>query len=453
MSNDPYSTRLPSSGETPEGRDPVASGWQQANAGVGQTPAPRLPEVQGYEVLGVLGRGGMGVVYKARQAGLNRVVALKMILAGTHASDEELLRFKIEAEAVAALQHPNIVAVHEIGELEGQHFFSMDYVAGRTLAEREACNASTRSTRALPANGDDATSFSRCAPPAFEGRGSATLTGAGARGGSGSGGGGGGRVSIGRGSTRMAPRGAGAPTGGAGGRGSSSIGPPGASFSDGLYAAPRPYRAAPFATFVDERQGTFVVPGDVLHLLPNVLDPYFFNIDYLVANGLTDDRMPVIGAIVDYESASAVGGLWDPSVFPSTDLSTIHSQAVSIPKDRATSFGRVFWNLDRAGLPYLFIGGIASSVWGRQRWTDDIDLFVFHQANLRINEYVANQLGIPPEKCISNIERYGNTTAATIPLALNDAVRDGRLKKGDRVLLASVGAGFTVGAMLIRWGI
>jgi 3-oxoacyl-[acyl-carrier-protein] synthase-3 len=82
----------------------------------------------------------------------------------------------------------------------------------------------------------------------------------------------------------------------------------------------------------------------------------------------------------------------------------------------------------------------------------DLDLFVSHQANRRIIESATGKLGVPPDKVIINIERFGNTTAATIPLALNDAVCSGRLKKGDLVLLASVGAGFTVGAVLVRWG-
>src|SRR5688572_32982372 len=84
---------------------------------------------------------------------------------------------------------------------------------------------------------------------------------------------------------------------------------------------------------------------------------------------------------------------------------------------------------------------------------DDLDLFVSHQANRRIIESASEKLGLNPDKVIINIERFGNTTAATIPLALNDAVCAGRLKKGHVVLLASVGAGFTVGAVLIRWGI
>lgn len=84
---------------------------------------------------------------------------------------------------------------------------------------------------------------------------------------------------------------------------------------------------------------------------------------------------------------------------------------------------------------------------------DDIDLFVSHQANRRIILGASERLGLPPEKVIINIECYGNTTAATIPLALNDAIAQGRLKKGDLVLMASVGAGFTVGAVLLRWAI
>ena len=82
---------------------------------------------------------------------------------------------------------------------------------------------------------------------------------------------------------------------------------------------------------------------------------------------------------------------------------------------------------------------------------DDVDLFVSHQANRRIIESAADRIGLDRDKIIINIERFGNTTGATIPLALSDAIAAGRLKKGHRVLLTSVGAGFTVGAVMLRW--
>jgi 3-oxoacyl-[acyl-carrier-protein] synthase III len=82
---------------------------------------------------------------------------------------------------------------------------------------------------------------------------------------------------------------------------------------------------------------------------------------------------------------------------------------------------------------------------------DDLALLVPHQANKRIIDAAATRLGMPPEKVLINIDRYGNTTAGTIPLGTRDAVQQGRLKKGDIVLFAAVGAGFTVGASLWRW--
>ena len=92
--------------------------------------------VPGYEIIGELGRGGMGVVYKARQTKANRLVALKMILASRHAGTQERMRFRIEAEAVARLQHPNIVQLHDVGELDGRPFFSLEFCEGGSLDKR-----------------------------------------------------------------------------------------------------------------------------------------------------------------------------------------------------------------------------------------------------------------------------------------------------------------------------
>jgi tetratricopeptide (TPR) repeat protein/tRNA A-37 threonylcarbamoyl transferase component Bud32 len=121
----------PSEGTQPY---PGKSRTRGAAQPAGRASAAEFP----FEIIGTLGRGGMGVVYKARQTRLHRIVALKMILAGADASERELARFRIEAEAVAGIQHPNIVQIYEIGEHEGRPYFSLEYVDGGTLNQRAA---------------------------------------------------------------------------------------------------------------------------------------------------------------------------------------------------------------------------------------------------------------------------------------------------------------------------
>ena len=155
------------------------------------------------------------------------------------------------------------------------------------------------------------------------------------------------------------------------------------------------------------------------------------------------------GAIIDFEheidgsGGSALcmpaGGSRRP---PSHE--TVDERLHYVKQDGQTVFKFAVRKTEEIARRILTRNGLAPS---------DLDLLVSHQANRRIIESAGKKLGLHPNKVIINIERFGNTTAATIPLALDDAVCSGRLRKGNLVLLASVGAGFTVGAVLLRWGV
>lgn len=129
--------RYEEGGECSEIATQVQSPEKAAVAAAAST-APSALDIAGYRILGEIGRGGMGVVYKAQQLSLNRIVAVKMLLTGVHAGTDQLARFRLEAEAVARLQHPNIVSIYEVGQQEGRPFCVLEFMAEGSLDKKLA---------------------------------------------------------------------------------------------------------------------------------------------------------------------------------------------------------------------------------------------------------------------------------------------------------------------------
>ena len=165
----------------------------------------------------------------------------------------------------------------------------------------------------------------------------------------------------------------------------------------------------------------------------------------VVVEASDDDRLGIIDFenFVDGSGGNALCMPAGGSLRPASK-ETVEQGLHYVKQDGATVFKFAVRNTEEAARRILDRNGIKPC---------EIDLFVSHQANRRIILSATEKLGIPQEKVVINIERFGNTTAGTIPLALNDAVEQKRLKEGDLLLLASVGAGFTVGTVLMRWGL
>lgn len=154
--------------------------------------------------------------------------------------------------------------------------------------------------------------------------------------------------------------------------------------------------------------------------------------------GLLDYILYADGAGVDYLYLKAGGSKYPASI------ETVENEWHYIYQDGKTVFKYAVQGMADVSAEILEKNGLSG---------DDVTLFVPHQANLRIIDAAAKRMGLSPEKVCINIDRYGNTTAATIPLALSEAYQQGRLKKGDIVVLATFGAGFTWASCLVRWGL
>jgi 3-oxoacyl-[acyl-carrier-protein] synthase-3 len=165
----------------------------------------------------------------------------------------------------------------------------------------------------------------------------------------------------------------------------------------------------------------------------------------VVVEASDDDRLGIIDFenFVDGSGGDALCMPAGGSLRPASK-ETVEQGLHYVKQDGATVFKFAVRNTEEAARRILDRNGVKPC---------EIDLFVSHQANRRIILSATEKLGIPQDKVVINIERFGNTTAGTIPLALNDAVEQQRLKEGDLLLLASVGAGFTVGTVLMRWGL
>ena len=165
-----------------------------------------------------------------------------------------------------------------------------------------------------------------------------------------------------------------------------------------------------------------------------------------VVVSVADEREPHIidfAHMIDGSGGSALCMPAGGSKMPASH-ETVDQRLHYVKQEGATVFKFAVKNTEEIARRLLSRNGIDPT---------QIDLFVSHQANRRIIEAASERLGLGPDKVIINLEMYGNTTAGTIPLALADARLQGRLKKGDLVLLCSVGAGFTVGAVLLRWSL